>query len=55
MIEAPHFSPAGARKGAAYPLPETFFDGTVNGPVMHEAVKVFLANQRQGTHADDRP
>ena len=51
MIEAPHFSPAGARKGAAYPLPETFFDGTVNGPVMHEAVKVFLANQRQGTHA----
>lgn len=51
MIEAPHYSPAGARKGAAYALPETFFDGTVNGPVMHEAVKVFLANQRQGTHA----
>src|SRR5512143_1386483 len=51
MIEAPHFSPAGARKSAAFALPETFFDGTVNGPVMHEAVKVFLANQRQGTHA----
>ena len=51
MIEAPHFSPAGARKSAAFSLPEEFFDGTVNGPVMHEAVKVFMANQRQGTAA----
>ena len=49
MIEAPHFSPAGAKKSAAFSLPEMFFDGTVNGPVMHEAVKVYLANQRQGT------
>src|SRR3954468_20364263 len=30
-------------------LPETLFDGTVNMPVMHQAVKAFLANQRQGT------
>ena len=51
MIEVPHFSPAGARKSAAFALPESYFDGTVNGPVMHEAVKVYLANQRQGTHA----
>jgi len=51
MIEAPHFSPAGARKSAAFALPEAVFDGTVNGPVMHEAVKAYLANQRQGTHA----
>jgi large subunit ribosomal protein L4 len=51
MIEAPHFSPAGARKSAAFALPEEYFDGTVNGPVMHEAVKVFMANQRQGTAA----
>jgi large subunit ribosomal protein L4 len=29
-------------------LPETLFDGTVNMPVMHQAVKAFLANQRQG-------
>jgi large subunit ribosomal protein L4 len=29
-------------------LPETPFDGTVNMPVMHQAVKAFLANQRQG-------
>src|SRR5438552_17785864 len=26
----------------------TLFDGTVNMPVMHQAVKAFLANQRQG-------
>jgi large subunit ribosomal protein L4 len=29
-------------------LPETLFDGTVNMPVMHQAVKAYLANQRQG-------
>jgi large subunit ribosomal protein L4 len=51
MIEAPHFSPAGAKKGASYRLPSEFFDGTVNGPVLHEAVTVYLANQRQGTAA----
>jgi large subunit ribosomal protein L4 len=27
------------------------FDGTVNMPVLHQAVKAFLANQRQGTAA----
>src|SRR5918912_3510795 len=30
------------------PLPGALFDGTVNTPVMHQAVKAFLANQRQG-------
>ncbi len=30
------------------PLPAALFDGTVNVPVMHQAVKAFLANQRQG-------
>src|ERR1700736_559307 len=29
-------------------LPDTLFDGTVNVPVMHQAVKAYLANQRQG-------
>jgi large subunit ribosomal protein L4 len=29
-------------------LPQPLFDGTVNRPVMHQAVKAFLANQRQG-------
>jgi large subunit ribosomal protein L4 len=32
-------------------LPATPFDGTVNMPVMHQAVKAFLANQRQGNAA----
>jgi large subunit ribosomal protein L4 len=32
-------------------LPEELFDGTVNMPVMHQAVKAFLANQRQGNAA----
>jgi large subunit ribosomal protein L4 len=32
-------------------LPEELFDGTVNIPVMHQAVKAFLANQRQGNAA----
>jgi large subunit ribosomal protein L4 len=29
-------------------LPQPLFDGTVNTAVMHQAVKAFLANQRQG-------
>jgi large subunit ribosomal protein L4 len=32
-------------------LPPTLFDGTVHMPAMHQAVKAFLANQRQGTAA----
>src|ERR671914_589298 len=32
-------------------LPQPLFDGTVNRAVMHQAVKAFLANQRQGTAA----
>src|SRR5689334_8497468 len=29
-------------------LPDELFDGTINMPVMHQAVKAYLANQRQG-------
>ena len=29
-------------------LPEATFDGTINMPVMHQAVKAYLANQRLG-------
>lgn len=32
-------------------LPGNVFDGTINTPVMHQAVKAFLANQRQGNAA----
>jgi large subunit ribosomal protein L4 len=51
MLEAPHYSSAGARRDAAFALPGDLFDGTVNEPVLHQAVKVFLNNQRQGTAA----
>jgi large subunit ribosomal protein L4 len=50
MIEAPHYSTAGAKK-KAIALPETMFDGQVNEDVLHRAVVTYLANQRQGTAA----
>ena len=49
MIEALHYSPAGNRRDGKFALPGETFDGTVNEPVLHQAVKVFLNNQRQGT------
>lgn len=49
MIEAPHFSAAGAKKKAVV-LPAALFDGTVNEDLLHRAVITYLANQRQGTH-----
>src|ERR671930_1901115 len=48
MIEAPHYSAAGASKKAVA-LPAALFDGTVNEDVLHRAVITFLSNQRQGT------
>jgi large subunit ribosomal protein L4 len=50
MIEAPLYAATGKKSGNLA-LPADYFDGTVNEPVMHQAVKVFLSNQRQGTHA----
>src|SRR5204863_5499483 len=50
MIEAQHYSAAGAKKKAVA-LPPALFDGTVNTHALHRAVVTFLANQRQGTHA----
>ena len=50
MIEAPHYSAAGAKK-TALGLPEAMFDGRVNEDLLHRAVVTFLANQRQGTAA----
>jgi large subunit ribosomal protein L4 len=47
-FEAPVYTAQG-KKGAARALPSATFDGIVNVPVMHQAVKAFLANQRQGT------
>jgi large subunit ribosomal protein L4 len=48
MLDAPHYSAAGASKKAVR-LPEALFDGTVNQDVLHRAVITFLSNQRQGT------
>ena len=50
MLEAPHFSALGARREASFALPGDYFDGTVNRPVLHQAVRTYLNNQRQGTH-----
>jgi large subunit ribosomal protein L4 len=50
MIEAPHYAADGAKQNANFALPAEYFDGTVNEPVLHQAVKVYLNNQRQGTH-----
>ncbi|MGB7213029.1 MAG: 50S ribosomal protein L4 [Gemmatimonadales bacterium] len=51
MLEAAHYSAAGARHKTAFALPEPFFDGTVNEAVLHQSVKAYLNNQRQGTAA----
>lgn len=51
MLEAPLFSATGDRASGSCPLPADYFDGTVNEPVLHQAVKTYLANQRQGTAA----
>ena len=50
MIEAPFYSAKGAKRAEAFTLPGELFDGTVNEDVLHQAVKTYLANQRQGTH-----
>ena len=49
-FQAAAYSSQGTSRDAVA-LPETLFDGTVNMPVMHQAVKAFLANQRQGNAA----
>ena len=42
---------ADGKKGRARALPDKFFDGVVNESVVHQAVRAYLANQRQGTSA----
>jgi large subunit ribosomal protein L4 len=49
MNAAAYTSKGNARDKVA--LPGELFDGTVNMPVMHQAVKAYLANQRQGNAA----
>jgi large subunit ribosomal protein L4 len=42
------FTALGTARTDKVRLPESTFDGTINMPVMHQAVKAFMANQRQG-------
>ena len=42
------FSALGTARPEKVELPESTFDGVINMPVMHQAVKAFMANQRQG-------
>lgn len=50
MIDAPQYSALGEPHQEAFALPAELFDGTVNEAVLHQAVKTYLGNQRQGTH-----
>ncbi|MGH7677044.1 MAG: 50S ribosomal protein L4 [Gemmatimonadaceae bacterium] len=47
-LEAKAYTAKGASRDSVA-LPGALFDGTVHMPAMHQAVKAFLANQRQGT------
>ena len=49
-FQAETFTALGTPRSAV-PLPGELFDGTINMPVMHQAVKAFRANQRQGNAA----
>jgi large subunit ribosomal protein L4 len=46
-FEAATYTAQGTERSEKLALPTSTFDGTVNMPVMHQAVKAFLANQRQ--------
>lgn len=48
MYKARYYKSDGA-EGGEQQLPDWLFDGVVNEPALHQAVKVYLANRRQGT------
>lgn len=50
MAKAQYFK-ADGKKGRARDLPVALFDGVVHEGVLHQVVKAYLSNQRQGTHA----
>ncbi len=50
MFNARYYKTDGSQ-GEARRLPTSLFDGVVNEAVMHQVVKAYLANQRQGTAA----
>lgn len=48
MLSARYFSATG-EPGDARQLPQELFDGIVHEAVLHQVIKAYLANQRQGT------
>src|SRR3954463_15760275 len=46
--QASAYTALGTARTEKVSLPEATFDGVINMPVMHHAVKAFMANQRQG-------
>jgi large subunit ribosomal protein L4 len=50
MYKATYFKTDG-KKGRARELPDWLFDGVVHEGALHQVVKAYLANQRQGTAA----
>jgi len=50
MYKATYYKTDG-KKGRARALPDWLFDGVVNEGALHQVVKAYLANQRQGTAA----
>jgi large subunit ribosomal protein L4 len=48
MLSARYFSAAG-EPGGTRELPEELFDGVVHEAALHQVIKAYLANQRQGT------
>ena len=50
MLKARYYQTDGA-KGREQKLPEWLFDGVVNEDVLHQVIKAYLSNQRQGTAA----
>jgi large subunit ribosomal protein L4 len=48
MLSARFFSASG-EPGDARPLPQDLFDGIVHEAALHQVIKAYLANQRQGT------
>jgi large subunit ribosomal protein L4 len=50
MLTARYYNAAG-EQGGDVQLPEELFDGRVHEAALHQTIKAYLANQRQGTHA----
>ena len=50
MLKARYYQNDGS-EGKAQALPEWLFDGVVHEDVLHQVIKAYLSNQRQGTAA----